>query len=471
VNNKIGSMGRSNKFYSTVPLLSLLFFLLGGGINLIAYGTFSPIVLSVFFFCFGVLVLNISSSFNKYEYRIYYLVFSINWFWAGIAAIYANLFADAMQNYSDAAMFYEIASSKTSIETIDELKVLVDGSGAVFVWGLIYDFFRVIGFESGRYIGILINIILVSFSGVFAQKIARLMYPHDVTRYNRLAILFSLCGMFWLFSAIHLRDAFILFSITVLFYTWIRLLVNFSTKNLMLLMLTNAAVLGALVYIRQEFIFIPFLMLISGVIAKLFSGGRLRLAHLIIGVVIFIFVVIMAGYYYQDVIAILVNGHDAYYELASNSSSRQSLGVSIILDQTLVLRIFFGMMYLYIFPIPFWSGFQLDSAYHLFKSLNVLFIYTIIPLMFLSLSNFVKNKVPRTHVQIFILILLLNVTMAISGTSLEGRHLGAFYVPLLIFVLQPDLRVPRVLYAYKIYLIAILFLMFVIHLLWVFLKI
>ena len=64
----------------------------------------------------------------------------------------------------------------------------------------------------------------------------------------------------------------------------------------------------------------------------------------------------------------------------------------------------------------------------------------------------------------------IGFTLAIAGTSLEGRHLGAFLVPILVLVLLPDLNLKKYRNTYKIILITFLFIMAMLHFIWFVIK-
>ena len=66
---------------------------------------------------------------------------------------------------------------------------------------------------------------------------------------------------------------------------------------------------------------------------------------------------------------------------------------------------------------------------------------------------------------------MIGFTLAIAGTSLEGRHLGAFLVPLLVLVLLPDLTLKKYRNTYKIFLVTFLFMMTMLHLTWLVMKV
>jgi len=129
-----------------------------------------------------------------------------------------------------------------------------------------------------------------------------------------------------------------------------------------------------------------------------------------------------------------------------------------------------GSGYLFLFPIPFWSGFQLESAYALFKSFNVIFFYFLIPLLLMAIWQICRKQEMRSVSLLFLFFLSLGFTLAIAGTSLETRHFGVFLPYIFLIGLLPDLRKKINLSRYKKLLLVVIAGVLVIHFSWVILK-
>jgi hypothetical protein len=174
--------------------------------------------------------------------------------------------------------------------------------------------------------------------------------------------------------------------------------------------------------------------------------------------------------YLQDMIAALDRGREGYAELARDQHTADSLGMALIWNQPLPVRMVLGSIYLYVFPIPFWSGFQLESVYNVFKSANVVFFYFVLPLLAISILRLIRHKQARSVSVLFMLFLTLGFTLAIAGSSLETRHFGAFLLPIFVLATIPDLRERNVRLQYKRYLFVVLSGVIVVHLAWSVLK-
>jgi hypothetical protein len=423
----------------------------GALLHLFAYQTIYPLLAISLFFAAGHGVMLWPRVGGYYERRIFSRVFAVGLVMAGVAAVFANYWADAGQLYSDAGSFFDIASGQAAGLNLDDLKVIHEGALAIVLWSAVYDLFAALGFPRARFIGVLVNVTAVAVSGVVALKVARQLYGEDPYRFERLTLLFAGCGLFWLFAGIHIRDAVVLLAVSLVVYTWLHFLAR-PDLGLRLLQLVGASlVAGAFFgFLRAQFVFVPIaqvlvlvgLTIAAGLVATF--GGDIRL--------------------------VLSAGQGAYRELALEEQGASSLGMSLILDQPAPIRLILGSVYLFVFPIPFWTGFQLESAYHLFKSFNVLFFYFFLPVLGLSVWHLWKHAEQRTPALLFIFFLSVGFSLVVAGTSAETRHLGAFLSPIFVLALLPDLRDPRVKHAYKQLLALMLMGVVLVHGLWLALK-
>jgi hypothetical protein len=445
----------------------------GSILNVVAYGSFEVLLVFFFFFLFGFfLTANIFLG-GSYERKMYWTTFSVTWILAGVSAIYANWLGDVGQNNSDAASFYELAAGKLWKMDLEHLEVLSEGSIAIRLWGSIYDLFAVIGLEKGRYIGILTNMSLVSLSGVIGIRICKLIFGNSQERLDRFILLFSSCGIFWLYAAIHLRDSLVLFVITGLLYTWVRWLTKYSLSDFVLA-LTLTVLSGVLFrYLRDNFVSVP---LIIGALAfgcsltfKKMNIAAKAIAYVFLILLVVSAVILGEGFLNQNVEQML-SYREGYTSLSTDSHSSGSLGVSLILSQPILIRAVLGSGYLFLFPIPFWTGFQLESAYALLKSTNVIYFYFLTPLFLLSIRKMWRFSNLRTSSSMFLLSVVVGFTIAVSITSLETRHFGVFLVPAMIISLIPDLSSYSGLKQYKNYLALYLSLVAILHLSWAIIK-
>lgn len=453
--------------------LHWLFFLAGCLINGLSYESVEPIVAStaVFVVVFGFLTIPWVGGVG--ERFIFAQVFSVLWFTAGIASIYANWLRDPSQLISDAQSFFEMAAWRASGDTLDEIRETHDGSLAILIWREVYNFFVFFGFSRLRCIGILVNVVFVGLTSVVALRAMRSAFGSDILRLKYLALMFSSCGLLWLFSGIHIRDSAVLFLITVLLYSWILFLKKPDvTVKLAILGVASAAVALLLTTLRNEFLMVPIAMAIAG-IASIAVGTKAKgfeiMGYVAVAVGLLGLGLLWSVYGEQTALDV-TGGRIGYSNLSDSQHDRSSLGMSLIVRQALPIRLVLGTIYLFLFPIPFWSGFQLQNAYLLFKSCNVLMFYALIPMLCVSAAEIWRDASRRTPQVLFLLFCSIGFSATIAATSLETRHFGAFVVPIFLFALVADFTRKEARVNYRYYLQFMIGGVFAVHLLWALLK-
>lgn len=394
----------SVKASQIINSLNLALFGLGVLINTASYLSLLPALLTILFFGFFYIGLYLTPLGGVWERRIFTRVFLVGFLMAGVAAVYANQLLDNSQLYSDAGGFYEMATTSPSrFLPLIQLEKLHEGALAIKLWSAIYDFSSAMGFPRERYVVILINVCAVALSGVVTLKMARLVYGHDAKRFKRLILLFSICGLFWLLAGIHLRDSIDLLAVTSLAYAWLFFLQKPDLSYRLILVTSASVMAGAyLGFLRGEFTFVPIATAMAATAALMLGvQSRRRLISyflVIIGLGVAGWLVLTFGDTLQYT---LIRGNQGYAELAADQHGADSLGVALILNQPIPIRVLLGSIYLFVFPIPFWSGFQLESVYNVFKSFNVVFFYFLLPLLALSLHTIWKDKSKRSPAILF----------------------------------------------------------------------
>jgi len=457
-----------------VSQVNLALVALGALINTASYGSIAPVVVALLSFAAVQLLLIMTPLGGHAEQRMFNRVFAVGFVMAGVAAFYANQLQDTAQLFSDPAGFFEMATGKARDLSLVELEIIHEGALAIVIWQTMYDLFAELGFDKGRYIGVSINVLAVALSGVIGIKILRHIFGNDDYRFRRMTLLVSACGMFWLFAGIHLRDSMVLLGITALAYAWVRFLAKPDLSwRLSQIIVWSVFSQTLLVFLRGEFVFVPAAMMIAAFAALILSAKQDLRRHLVrFGLLILGggAVVAFALIFMQDLIAVLDRGREGYLELARDQHGADSLGIALIVNQPLPIRLVLASIYLYVSPIPFWSGFQLESVYNVFKSANVVFFYFVLPLLAISILRLFRNKQGRSCSVLFMLFLTLGFTLAIAGTSLETRHFGAFLIPIFVLASIPDLRVRNVRLQYRQYLFVVLLGVIVVHLAWIILN-
>lgn len=451
-----------------------LLLIAGTVLSVVAYASIEPMLVGCLALLTVYATLRILPLADGIELRVFFVVFSICWFWAGIAAVFANFLDDVSQNRMDAAYFFEIVTQGEAA-TIGVLDLLMstENGGAMIIWRSLYDAFHFLGFEKGRYIGITVNLSMVALASVVGVKMVKAVFGDDFPRIRRFAVLFGSCGMFWLFAAIHIRDAAVLLTISLLTLSWLAYLASPGFKSALRLFAASIAALLLLGLLRTEYVFVPLAMLGAGLMAFAMGSGPSgdRKGSLLL---VLLLLLPPGGYLLlsmqSDLMAAMALGRESYADLSAAEGGAGSLGNSLIVNQILPLRLLFGSASLFVLPIPFWIGFNLDSAYNFFKSLNAMFMYAVVPLFALASWRILMDRSRRRPPVLFLLLLVIGFTLSVAYTSLESRHLGGFLVPFLVLAVLPDLSQGRDIRAYHRLLLVFLCLMCLVHVAWLALK-
>ena len=189
-------------------------------------------------------------------------------------------------------------------------------------------------------------------------------------------------------------------------------------------------------------------------------------------VLLFLIVMLNPSYCQETLVKLieaLSAGNQSYTD-HSISQSYDSFGNALIVRQALPIRLALGSIYLFVFPVPFWSGFQLESAYHLLKSLHVLYMYAVTPLFALTIWRIVRCPQRRTPAVLFLVLVVLGITAGAAYSSLENRHFGAILGLLLSVAVIPDLSEVKERILYRRLLMFFVGSVGTVHLAWLILK-
>jgi hypothetical protein len=390
------------------------------------------------------------------------IMFIVCWFWAGVSASYL-----AIVGYEnpDSRDFHELVLDP-DFQPIGETEGLVwqDGgisvgrlayewfsvyvvqnAGAIVVWRLAYGFFSRLSLGDGQYIGVTMNTAFVALSVAIGLRMVKAIFGADPIRIRRYVLLCTTCGIFWLFASLHVRDSMALLCVTFLAMFWVYYLQHPNMKTLIALVF--ATVIGFMLFglVRIEFLFVPFAMILAGSAAMIIGtrGQRRRRVWLYAGLgagfVIALAAVLLALPSILDAILLTLEVREKVYAASSSSESAGSLGNQLIVSQAGIVKLMFGTAYLLLAPIPVWVGFSSELAYHLYKTFNAVFMYFVLPLAALTLWRIAQNRALQRPPLLFIAFSFIGFAMAVGYTSIEGRHVGAFFILLILLALVPDL--------------------------------
>ncbi|MBL8346487.1 MAG: hypothetical protein JNN03_13675 [Rubrivivax sp.] len=428
------------------PMLACIAALGGCALTVASYASLQPLGVFALAFLVGAMLASMAGD-RRESLVTFALVFTIGWFMAGIGGLYAEIFRDPLQLGSDAGMFYDVSRSEASGLSLADVMLITEGVGAIVVWRAVYDGMEAIGFEKGRYIGLSINILAVALAAVIASRACQRLYPGDGTRLARLRLMLSTCGLFWLYSAIHLRDASILLLVTLSFYVWLCHLLRPGAWRFALSLGFTAVLCLALGLMRQEFVLVPMVIggiaLVTRLLVAPAAQPRRGPRAIWIGAGLTVVAVLVANFS-GDVGEVVSRGAEVYGEQVAQQAAADSLGAALIVQQPKPIRAVVGMAHLLLYPIPVWSGLQFDTAGAMLKSLNAFFFYAFTPLLMLSAWRTVRGRAVsglRTA-DAYMLTLVLVFGVGVALTSLESRHFGAFLVPAFCLAVGPDISRP-----------------------------
>lgn len=452
--------------------ISPFVFGMGCVLNGVAYQTFEAAMVGVAVFGIGAGFLFLLGLFRGPELLAYHRMVASSWLAAGLAAIYANMWDDSTQNFSDAAIFYQLSSTGSEGLSLAELATLTEGSLMVWVWRAAYAGVRELGLAQGRYIGVCVNVLCVAFSAVGAVCMVRHALGYDLKRLRRVANLCACCGLFWLFAAIHVRDSMVLLSVTVLSSLWVRFLSKPSSLNLAWVCLATVAGTFVMFYLRAEFRFLPAALGMAATLSRLLftsAGSSMRMLESWLLFLAILAALASAVVFRDSLLPTIVRAYDDYRDLALGIASDSSMGARLV-SAPIPLRLLFGSAYILLFPIPMTNAYYLASAYHVFKSFHALFSYAMLPLLAMAIMNMWKVKALRSPSLMFLLFSCSGALLATAGTSLETRHWGAFLALVLALCAVPDFSVKAERSFYTRLCGLFLLLIMGLHLMWMLLK-
>lgn len=367
-----------------------------------------------------------------YEIRVFYLTFIVCVFGAGLAQYYT------VENFGspiatlDSLKFAQLIKNN-KINTIKELERYVNAPLAVLFWKYLYKIFYAIGIAGKSWLGVLCNTLIVSVSGIITIRIARIIYPENNKVYLLTGTLYAFCGFSVLFGSLLLRDSFALFFNTIIFLFLVRLL-----KRITLWRFFQAAVVITISaismgYIRESsLVLVGFIVLLAFFVWIIGSGlSPIKVIFLIFGAAV---VFGLWSYLNEGIGAALSakdSGAEQYSQGAILFSRKESLGVSLIINQPLIIKAIVAPVYLYIFPIPAWGYFSSDlTAYYVIRSYHSFYAIFVMPFLMFGIYRVIRHlftSLKENKEEVFLVLYFLSMIVVVSLTTLETRHFGQFY--------------------------------------------
>lgn len=402
------------------------------------------------------------------ELTAFFSFFSVGLFWIAVSSYFRIYLDDYSQNTQDAAFFVKMATATADTDKLAELLLLTEGSFAVYVWRGFYAFFSFLGFGKPVLVGLLLNNTLMSLSCVFGIKTIHSVFGRDDYKSQMFLLLFCSCGIFWLFSSVHVRDSFVVFFVAILFFLSVKQMVNNTLKNKLLFFVSIVLLTLFFPFLRTEFYFIPAFFLLCTFLPSFVLQYKKFVKYLpfLLFLVALIVIASTLNFSGLNLLEVLSKGQKGYLEEIEETASAGSLGVKLVINQPFIIRMIAGSLYLQLYPIPFWYGFRTDTIYDFFKSIDLFFIWGVLPTIYIVFKRFRQRILVEKKVLLFSFLSYLFMVFAIAMTSLETRHLACFFIPLIFVASTVDFRIQENLVSYKKILFGIVVVISGIHLLW-----
>jgi len=361
---------------------------------------------------------------------------------AGFSAVYQTIvFGSNMESTLEIPLWYSL-SRGIDVPGI----VAVNAPYAVAVWRATYNIAASLGLGDGLWIGLMVNALVMASAAAVIVTTAGKVFPNDWQRLRRATRLTLCCAMFWLFGGLLVRDAFALFLQVVLLATFVSFL-RYGRPTIRRLF-THGAVVALVAWLvigirREMLVIIPVLIVLAIVSAAIQGRGLRRFAVLGIGVTASL---VVLGLAMEQIVGTIITGQEGYLRILTyyDQGGISGLGYRLVVSQPIWIRSVTGFIYMHVFPIPVWTGFNLESTDYLWlKSFSAVFIILVTPAAALGFWRIVQNvrdgrrgMAALTFVALYWPVMVL----AVALTSLETRHLGQFMPAFILLAAAPDMR-------------------------------
>lgn len=342
---------------------------------------------------------------------------------------------DYMQHESDAAYFFETASTGDYDFPLDETLLITENQLPLILYGEVYKLMSALGLEANPFGGILVNAALVLATLALALHYARTRFGFGPNRQMQLAALLSFNGLIMMYAGIHMRDAFLLFTATasvVAFHPSAgrTSLPRHAARFVMLLVLAVLSFLS-----RKEGFAVPLLVYVLSIAVTLdYRRTGVRLVMLALALIAVALVVQF------DVIPMVLEHAERYKLLTQDETGNSSIAYYLLYELPEPLSTLAGMVLLLFIKIPFWRGALYDS-YTFFMTLSAFQMLFIAP-AFLGIVWFALTRRLELRFRYLILILVAMLLITIL-TSKQVRHFAILYPMLMIVYLSRREIVPR----------------------------
>ena len=457
--------------------LIVLFLLVGSGLQGYANATIDAVFVALILLFIGVAVVRLVFPDKTPEMRVFLLSYVVCVFVGGLSQCYSlTVFGNPQSTIDAVYTFFPSISSKPPFTTIANIHPNFNSPLAVLIWQQVYKLTWWLNFEFGPYIGVMFNALVIGLTGSITVRTAREVFGHDAWRLRRVGTLFVFCGLFILFGSVLIRDCFTTFFNALVLWGIVRWLARPSKRNLLIALVFTAISVYAMAFLRFKSIVLFGMFWALALGMKLWLG-RLNIIRMVSVLLIFCLLIIGSSYLKSYLVSsrkYQVGAMTGYNEFTVSSSMNDSLGMQMIVQKSLPIRLIFGSGSMAIYPIPLWAYFRSGvNDYHLIKGYHGIYQVIVMPLFivgFLELFRmFYKDRKRVTPLLYLAMYLIMNL-MAIVSTSMEQRHFAQFMTSFLILAALPDTREKKIEKKLRMITKRWLGVIFLVHLAWALLK-
>lgn len=426
--------------------LSLFLVTAGGGMQSYANKTAGAVLFALLLLLAGMVFVSGVFAGGKFELQAFLLMFGVGVFAGGMAQCYSLAFFDGPQSTLDALTFFRHISPSPPFKT-SVLLIPTNSPLAVSIWQTVYKVTWWLEFKFGSYVGVMFNAAVMGINGSITIRCGRLCFGDDAWRLKRVGRVFAFCGLFVLFSALLIRDCFTLFFSVLVLWVTVRWITRQSLANLLIAIAVTGVSAYAMADLRPE----------SALLFGLYGGlaflvwlisDRLNAARLCLIVCALGLIMIATPYIvnYMKNIQEIQNRQMASYGSHSErqAGSSDSMGMRMVVNQPLALRLIFGTGALLINPIPLWHNFKIGAhEYHWIKGYHGIYQVLVLPLVFtgcLLVWDMYRTDRKRAAPLLFLVSYLAVNLGAVAVTSMEPRHVAQFLPAFMILSAVPDTR-------------------------------
>jgi hypothetical protein len=335
---------------------------------------------------------------------------------------------DYMQHDSDAAVFFETASTGDFDFPLDATLLFTENQIPIAAYAAIYDLMAEFGLPPDPLGGILLNALLVVAAQALALRYARRRFGFDDARLLMLAALMASNGVLMMFAGIHMRDAFLLFTamVSVVVFHPRPGGARFTRSASTLLWLVGLMAVSFLC--RKEGFAVP--LIVYGVsIVSVMDFRRLSVqVRLLAAAALFLGVAVA-----MDVFDLVADNYAAYKLLTQDESAASSIAYYFLYELPFPLSTLAGMLLLLFVKVPFWRSGLYDS-YSFYVTLAALQMLLVAPVFIGLAVHALRHRIEFRHRYLMLIVTAMLLVTAL--TSNQVRHVAIVYPVLLIACLS-----------------------------------